>query len=504
MRIVKSQAVSMLQAENALLEMQRARCWGQVNKFETINFGAMSGMSVAKAQEKLRMQAAIGTAHLSFYDSLISANVKNMSLVHALPETSPGVLDTSVAQDRLENALRQIRSLQKSMQDAIQRIRRVNEALWRAFESAIKNNEEANWSPLDEGPVRAHYQRLIECQRHVANANKIILTRASEYDRDSLEVYCGVEKSYLRQAVGSSDSFIAAGNWGNTSWVGRLSTFAASGGIKRPKAVSGGSKSLLQRFLAGELKEETSLVGGDVGVSTTFMGVPTSGTLSGDILGLSLVLKPYGKGSKKTSEKDGSSGLGGEVELEVYGAKGKAQGTFGLIDTDSEVKGLVGTISGTLGASLFSKNGLSPSLEAGGKLEGSVLASETNMSLGTEGYDIHATAQGNALTAASEAKVHMGVDGMEARVGAEAYAATGELTGGLTLFGVKVDASVEGKAAGAGAKAGGKIETSSAEGELGIGLGVGLGVKVKVDWSGLGTLFGGDDQLEQWLSSLRI
>ena len=504
MRIVKTQAISMLQAENALLEMQRARCWGQVNKFETINFGAMRGMSVDRAQEKLRMQSAIGTAHLSFYDSLISANGNNMSLVHALPETSPGVLDTSVAQERMEKALRQIRSLQRGMQDAIERVRRINEALWQAFASSSQDDAGASWSPLQEGPVRAHYQRLIESQRLVANANKRILTRASEYDRKSLEVYRGVEISYLRQAVGSSDSFVAAGDWGNTGWVGQLKTFAASGGIKRPHATSGASKSLLQQFLAGELKEETSFAGGGVNATTTFLGIPTSGALSGDILGLSLVLKPYGKGSKKKSEDEGSSGFGGEAELEVYGARGEAQGTFGLLNTTSEVKGLTGTLNGSLGASLFSKDGLSPSLEAGGKLEGSVLASETNMSLGVEDYDIHAKAEGNALTANSEATIHMGVDGMEARVGAEAYAATGGLTCGLTLFGVKFDASVEGKAVGAGANAGGKLETASAEGELGIGLGVGLGVKVKVDWSGVGSLLGGSDQLEKWLSSLRI
>ena len=62
--------------------------------------------------------------------------------------------------------------------------------------------------------------------------------------------------------------------------------------------------------------------------------------------------------------------------------------------------------------------------------------------------------------------------------------AEGKVSGGITVFGVKIDLSVSGKAGGAGAKASAKVGTEAVEGELGLGLGLGLGIKGKIDWTG--------------------
>lgn len=88
------------------------------------------------------------------------------------------------------------------------------------------------------------------------------------------------------------------------------------------------------------------------------------------------------------------------------------------------------------------------------------------------------------LTAKSEATFEVGNEGMEAKLGAEAYAATGEILGGITFWGVKVDLSLEGKVGGVGGAAGIAAKPTSIEGEIAAGLGLGVGAKLKVDWSG--------------------
>ena len=502
MRIAKTQAVALLQAENAQLGMQKARCRRQVSKLQGLSFGMMDGKSVRAAEQRLQMQAAIGTAHFVFYDSLTIANSKNMSLLHALPETSPGVLDTAVAERRMEDALRQMHMLQQAMEATLERVRRANACMWEFLSQGMAEDGGLDWTPIDEGPIIEHYQALIDGQRAVAQANKMILRRASEYDRKSLEAYRGVEVSCLRQAMSSSSSFVLTGTWGDTSWVVPLRARVSMGEGQRSHVDLPRSQSVVGQFLRGELKEEGSVFDVHKQGSSVLWGIPLCGAVSGEVLGLALRLVPYGKGSRESKDKNkDSSTFGGTAELELYGAKGKLEGSYGLLAGDTELKALTGTLGASLGGSLVSGGAFSPSAEASAAAEGSVLSSQTNVSLGDDELDLHASAEGKALTAEAEAKLGASAKGVEARLGVEAYAVTGELSGGFTLLGVKVDASLEAKAAGAGAKLGGKLEASSAEGELALGYGLGLGTKVKVDWSGVTEALGlGDDWLCWWAS----
>ncbi len=57
------------------------------------------------------------------------------------------------------------------------------------------------------------------------------------------------------------------------------------------------------------------------------------------------------------------------------------------------------------------------------------------------------------------------------------------MKGGITIFGIKIDAAVEGKAGAIGAKAGGEVSNSKASVDVGGSLGLGVGVKISVDWS---------------------
>lgn len=61
--------------------------------------------------------------------------------------------------------------------------------------------------------------------------------------------------------------------------------------------------------------------------------------------------------------------------------------------------------------------------------------------------------------------------------------AEGTVSGGFTIMGIKIKASVTGKAGGAGIGAEGRATTGGVSGEIKAGLGIGAGLKIDVDWS---------------------
>lgn len=63
------------------------------------------------------------------------------------------------------------------------------------------------------------------------------------------------------------------------------------------------------------------------------------------------------------------------------------------------------------------------------------------------------------------------------------YFSQGKVSGGFTIFGIKIDAGVTGKAGGAGVSAEGKVTTGGVSGKIGAGLGLGAGVEISIDWS---------------------
>ncbi|MCR4596555.1 MAG: hypothetical protein K5673_07210 [Lachnospiraceae bacterium] len=172
---------------------------------------------------------------------------------------------------------------------------------------------------------------------------------------------------------------------------------------------------------------------------------------------------------------------------------GKLTSNVGLLK--SELEGSVGNVAatGAVGLTLFSDGKFTPSVYGKVKAKANVAEGSVTDTFGTDDYNVHAKAEGTLLGAEAQAEAQVGriVDdetgevkwGAKGKAGAEAYVAQGELSGGFTLFGIKVDATVEGKLGGAGVKAGGEVTTNAVEGELGLGLLAGLGIKVKVDWS---------------------
>ena len=150
-----------------------------------------------------------------------------------------------------------------------------------------------------------------------------------------------------------------------------------------------------------------------------------------------------------------------------------------------------------MGCTLFSDGELSPQITA--KVKAGVNAAEGSFSTttGNDNINYHASGHGKVLSAEASGEASLGkivsTDasgnqtvsyGVKAEAGAEAYLAQGEISGGFSLFGVKVDLGLGGKAGGAGVKAGGSITTNGVEGSIGAGLGLGADISLKIDWSG--------------------
>ncbi len=239
-------------------------------------------------------------------------------------------------------------------------------------------------------------------------------------------------------------------------------------------------------------ENKASLLSGSVTKKGEFLGVKTSGTAEGDLIGGSVDTKAGAKWDIKEKE----AGVEYGIEAEGHLANGSLKGNFGVLG--GEVEGTVGVVgaSGSIGATLYKDGKLSPSIEAGLKAKAAVAEGSAEVSIGTEEFNGHVNANGTLLGAEAEASGGIGMIsykddngkektelGISGKVSAEAYLAEGEVSGGFTLFGIDIDVGVSGKAGGAGVSAEGRVTAGGVSGEIGAGLGLGLGLELSIDWS---------------------
>ncbi len=482
MRIVVAQAKSALQREISQLSTKCQQCQRQIGKFSTLGFGGVSGKGVSAAETRMRMQASIATAHLNLFQSLAAADRQNLQLVSSLPTTSPGVLDTSVAQERIDRARQSIADLRMQMSASLERARAANEL------AASCDFGDEPVSYIDLCGIESMYHSLIAAQQQIADHNERILVRARQYERSAASAYAAVNTSFVDGAKASSLAYVRTRAWGDTAWVGGLSLHIAKSVIDDNERRAQ-SPSLLNRFLAGDLSVEKTVTSGGMSQVGEVLGMATTLGAKGTLFGAKASLGPYGKsGLKDDDEGKGqkSATVGVEGGLEASVANGEVSYDVGLWNTVLKGTFLGCSATGTLGASLFSNGTYSPSAEA--KLEGeaSALTGEVATTLGTKDFALNSKAKGDLASASGKVGAQVGANGVEVSLGSEAYVAQGELSTGVTLFGVKVSLAKEFKAVGKGAAAEAGISSTGVEGYLGAGLGLGAGVRVKVDWSGLG------------------
>lgn len=234
-------------------------------------------------------------------------------------------------------------------------------------------------------------------------------------------------------------------------------------------------------FNSGKISQHVNVIGTDVGYDGEYH------------IGH---LKTTGSTEASWDRDKGNVKAEANGKLSFSGIDGKISGNIGIVKGTLEASAVNASVQGAVGMSLFSDNKFTPAIYGEVKGKASVAEGAAAGQIGTDNYNVHAKAKGTWLGAEAEAKFSAGKIieekegvkyvkyGVSGKVGAEAYAARGSVSGGFTLFGIKFDASIEGKAGGGGAKVGGEATSGAVEGELGLGLGVGLGLKFKVDWTG--------------------
>lgn len=253
------------------------------------------------------------------------------------------------------------------------------------------------------------------------------------------------------------------------------------------------TESTFEQVLKDDWKMEGAVLSGAVTGSGEFLGVNASGTVSGELLGGSVTTKS--KATWDLQEKDAD--IEKSITAEGHLAKGSLAGNYGILG--GKIEGAVGTVSatGSIGVSLFKDGKLSPALEASLKAKAAVAEGEAEVKLGNDEFNGHVSADGTVLGAEAEISGGVGMItytdeatgktktefGARGKAGAEAYVAEGSISGGFTVFGIKIDVGVSGKAGGAGVSAEGRVTTGGVSGEIGAGLGLGLGLKLSIDWS---------------------
>lgn len=255
----------------------------------------------------------------------------------------------------------------------------------------------------------------------------------------------------------------------------------------------GKGDSTFKKILTDDCDLEGAVLSGKSTTDGTILGFKSSGSAEGDVIGGSIKTKTQAN----WTPKDGEAGVEKSIEAEGHLAQGKLKGNIGLLG--GEIGGTVGSVeaSGKVGATLFKDGKFSPTLDAKVKAEAAAAKGNAQIMFGTDEFNRHVEASGTALGAEAEAGASVGVIktidpitkkvvteyGIKGKVGAEAYLAKGSISGGFTLFGIKIDASIEGKAGAVGVSAEGKATTGGVSGKIGGALGLGAGVEISIDWS---------------------
>lgn len=232
------------------------------------------------------------------------------------------------------------------------------------------------------------------------------------------------------------------------------------------------------------------------GAGWTSLGVPGLGLTNVDYKGSLVGYEATGKAKATFDPNKGDVNITAEGSVKGYLADGDL--TIQNGDSTLGLHGGVGVVgaTGAIGLTLFEGNKFRPYAGAEVGASATALEGSAKYTRGTEDTNVHVGANGKLLTASADASAGIGMittknnDGTEsttlgvkAEAGAEAYVASGQVSGGLTIFGIDIDVSAKGHLGGAGASAGGSVTANGVRGEVGIGLLAGLGLEVSIDWS---------------------
>jgi uncharacterized small protein (DUF1192 family) len=456
MRINKTAATDVLERNVTELDKQIDRCDAEIDKFNSIHLAGFSGKAPLALISQIRGQVPVLHAYKVFFESLREAEKDNASEIGCLPETSPGVLDTDEAQDRIGQAREEIRRLEDERDETIDNLNRAS-----VLCSVIT---------IDDSAVSAYYSLLIEAQNLIIHHYESIPEAYDAYGVAAQRIYEGVDRAPFDTAQLSVSSYNATHSWG----VRGLEAYLP---VDQAKLYEG------FKTVGDLLTNDMTLKKSDMQSVGLRVGA-VKGTLSGARNDITAKAGTFGK-FKLTGEGKPEAKAGAYIQGEYTWLHGKAALETNGAKVDAEGKLLTGAAKGELGGTLFDDEGnIRPSLYAGAEASGSFVELSGNAQAGDKHNNAHINGNFKIGTAEAKANARIDTGGVTAKAEAGAYAVKGELSGGVTVLGIKLDVKAEGGAGGASVKAGGEVTRHSAGFEIGAGAGVGAGLSVNIDWGG--------------------
>lgn len=226
------------------------------------------------------------------------------------------------------------------------------------------------------------------------------------------------------------------------------------------------TESALKKYIGNDLKTSGSVKSWDTKAGTV------------DVL--------YGKAGIENSAnwdvKKGNVGVGVKASASGSAVHIENEGRAGIVKGGYEAS--VGTVKaeGKATLNVISSGEFNPKLEVSAKAEAQGVSGKLEGSLGSDDLNVHLKGEGTVGKAEAEAKIALSKDGIggKAEVGAAVF--SGKATGGVNIFGLKIDASIKGEALSVGAGAEFGVSDSSFEIGGKLSFLAGLGLKIKVSW----------------------
>lgn len=355
-------------------------------------------------------------------------------------------------------------------------------ALKRCIDTVTQTKNHLQWQLRIQMDITAGLNRSVRRMETLQNSMRqmsaVLQKSAEDYRRTEIQIATG-QSNPMIGCMFLPEIFETLGS--------SAGSFSGGGGFG-----GGGGGAGIRGGTDGSNLWSGALFTGGVAVGSSLFGLQTSGGASYELFGGSV--DTVGKATWKIEEGELNAKCG--ITAGGHAVQGTIEGSVGNRTGSLTGEFLTGSVTGAIGVGLMRDGVFAPSLQGEVKAEGSVLHGEAKYQNGTEDFNVHTNAEGSILTGEVGAKGGIGVIteelpdgrvetyyGVEGKVSAEGYVFQGEVSTGFTLFGIKVDASIEGNALGAGFEAGGKITANGASGKIGAGLGVGGGVEISVDWS---------------------
>ena len=234
----------------------------------------------------------------------------------------------------------------------------------------------------------------------------------------------------------------------------------------------------LTKFFGNDLKTSGAVWVQEGRAEGDFLGVGASAGYAVNTL--------YYEGKVKNSAvwdvDKGNVSVGTKASIEAGLAEVSGDASYGILSVEGEAAvGVVGAeAKGNI--TLMHSGKFDPSIDLGAKASAEFLIGEVEGKIGTDDLNVTLKAEGTVGVAEAEARGSISSDGISGKVEVGAAALEGEVSGGFNIFGLKIEASVEGELAAVGASAEFNMEKDSVELGGKLAFLAGLGLKIKVSW----------------------